>query len=154
LRVSSAREDDVAVDDVESLVERSHVSWGEFVKGDPKPALELFSHAEDVSVGNPFGPFVRGWEEVSATVARAATYYRHGEVVGFERVAMYAGGELACLVEVERYQAKIGGSDELSPVALRVSSVVRREADGWRIVSRHADPITAVRAPASVIQGG
>jgi ketosteroid isomerase-like protein len=151
--MSSPREDDVTVDDAETLVERSHLAWGEFVNGDPEPALQLFSHAEDVSVGNPFGPFVRGWEEVSATVARAATYYRYGEVVGFERVAMYASGELACLVEVERYQAKIAGSDELAPVALRVSSVLRREEDGWRIVSRHADPIMAARAPASVIQG-
>jgi ketosteroid isomerase-like protein len=142
------------VDDAESVVERSHLAWGEFVKGDPEPALRLFSHAEDVTVGNPFGPFVRGWEQVSATVAQAATYYEDGEVVGFEHVAMYTTGDLACLVEVERYRAKIGGSDEVTPVALRVSSVVRREDDGWKIVSRHADPITAARSPESVIEGG
>jgi ketosteroid isomerase-like protein len=135
------------------LIERSHLAWGEFVKSDPEAVLRLFSHAEDVTVGNPFGPFVRGWEQVSATVAQAATYYHDGEVVDFERVATYRTGDLACIVEVERYRAKVGGSAELAPVALRVSSVVRREHDGWKIASRHADPITAARAPESVIQG-
>jgi ketosteroid isomerase-like protein len=116
--------------------------------------LQLFSHRDDVTVGNPFGPFVRGWEEVSETVARAATLYRDGEVMGFERVATYAAVDLACFVEVERYRTKFGGSDELSSVALRVSSVVRHEDDSWRIVNRHADPITTGRSPESVIQRG
>jgi ketosteroid isomerase-like protein len=149
-----SEEEDVTVDDAEAVIERSHLAWGEFVKGDPGHALQLFSHGDDVIVGNPFGPFVRGWELVSETVARAATYYRDGEVTGFERVATYTTAELACFVEVERYRAKIGGSEELSPVALRVTSVVRREDDGWRIVSRHADPISAARPPGSVIQRG
>jgi ketosteroid isomerase-like protein len=62
--------------------------------------------------------------------------------------------DLACFVEAERYKIKMGGSDELSSVALRVTSVVRHEADSWRIVNRHADPITTGRAPESVIQRG
>jgi ketosteroid isomerase-like protein len=140
------------VDDAEGVVEQSHAAWGEFVKGDPQPALKLFSHRDDVTVGNPFGPFVRGWEQVSETVARAATIYRDGEVTGFERIATYATTDLACFVEVERYRAKIDGGDELSSMALRVTSVVRREDDGWRIVNRHADPITSPRSPESVIQ--
>jgi ketosteroid isomerase-like protein len=146
--------EDVAVDDAEDVIQRSHLAWGEFVKGDSQPALQLFSHRGDVTVGNPFGPFVRGWEHVSEIVARAATYYRDGEVTGFERVATYSTVDLACFVEVERYRAKIGGSDELSSVGLRVTSVVRHEDDGWKIVNRHADPITTGRSPESVTQRG
>ena len=140
------------MDDAENVIERSHLAWGEFVKGDPQPALQLFSHQDDVTVGNPFGPFVRGWGQVSETIAKAAALYRDGQVTGFERIAIYATAELACVVEVERYRAKVGGSDEYSSVALRVTSVVRREDDGWRIVNRHADPITTGRSPESVIQ--
>jgi ketosteroid isomerase-like protein len=142
----------VVVDDAEAMIERSHLALGEFFRGDPAPALELFSRREDVTLGNPFGPFVRGWERVSETAARAATFYRDGEAVGFERVATYTTGDLACFVEVEQYRVKVGGSDEGTAVALRVTSVVRREDDGWRIVSRHADPITVARPPGSVIQ--
>jgi ketosteroid isomerase-like protein len=140
------------VENAEAVIERSHAAWGEFVKGDPGPALQLFSHEDDVTVGNPFGPFVRGWEQVSQTVARAATVYKDGEAAGFERVAMYGAADLACFVEVERYRAKVAGGTELSPVALRVTSVVRREGDSWKIVNRHADPITTARSADSVIQ--
>ncbi|MDT4963588.1 MAG: hypothetical protein QOF87_3235, partial [Pseudonocardiales bacterium] len=42
------------MDDAESVIERSHPAWGEFVKGDPEAVLRLFSHTEDVTVGNPF----------------------------------------------------------------------------------------------------
>jgi len=142
------------VDDAEGVIDRSHSAWGELVRGNPQPCLQLFSQRDDVALGNPFGPFVSGWEQVSETVARAATLYRDGEALGFERVATYAAGELVCVVEVERYRAKVGGSDETALIALRVTSVVRREEDGWRIVHRHADPITAARSPESVIQQG
>lgn len=134
------------------VVEQSHLAWGDFVKGDPEPAKRLFSRRADVTLGNPFGPFARGWAEVAATMERAAAHYRDGEVVGFEPVAQQAAGDLGYLVEVERYRAKVGGGPEQAPVALRVTSVLRREGGAWRIVHRHADPITAARPARSVVQ--
>lgn len=128
-----------------------HVALKAFVMGNPRPAVELFARGEDVTLGNPFGPFARGWEAVVDAATRAATNYREGEAVGFERVATYPSADLACFVEIERYRAKLGGRDEVSSIALRVSTVVRREADGWRIASRHADPITAARPAESVV---
>ena len=142
------------MDDAEALIERSHSAWAQFVAGDPNPALQLFSHREDVTIGNPFGPFVRGWDSVSGTVERAVTHYREGKLVGSERVVSYVSHDLACFVEVERYRAKVGESDKMSDVGLRVSTVVRREDNGWRIVSRHADPITDARPAESVIELG
>ena len=103
-------------------------------------------------VGNPFGPFVRGFEEVARTMERAASYYREGRATGFDLVAKVVTPELAFTVEVERVSSKIGGSDEESPVSLRVTSIFRSEDDGWKLLHRHADPITAPRAPDSVIQ--
>jgi ketosteroid isomerase-like protein len=137
--------------DAEGVIEQLHVAMGAFILGNPRPAVDLFARGEDVTLGNPFGPFARGWDRVVEAATQAATHYRDGEVVGFERVATYASADLACFVEVERYRAKMGGHDEMSSIALRVSTVVRREGDGWRIASRHADPITAARPPESVI---
>src|SRR5437899_3510876 len=105
-RAIHTEEEDAAVDDAEGVIDRSHSAWGELVRGNPQPCLQLFSQRDDVALGNPFGPFVSGWEQVSETVARAATLYRDGEALGFERVATYAAGELVCVVEVERYRAK------------------------------------------------
>ena len=132
-------------------MEQIHAALGAFFLGDPQPTLNLFSHAEDVTLGNPFGPFVRGWERVAEVATHAATHYREGEAVGFDRIATYASGDLASFVELERYRAKVGGAEEMSSITLRVSTLLRREADGWRIASRHADPITAVRPAESVI---
>jgi ketosteroid isomerase-like protein len=141
------------VDDPEALIERSHRAWDAFMTGDPSLALELFSRREDVVIANPFVPYSRGWGDASATMTRAAGTFRDGEALGYERIATYRSADLMCILEIERYRTKIGGSDELSPFSLRASTVVRREADGWRIAARHADPITSPRSPESVLQG-
>jgi hypothetical protein len=59
-----------------------------------------------VTLANPFGPPARGWSEVSATLDRAATNYREGEVVGFENVSTVITPELAYTVEIENYRAR------------------------------------------------
>jgi len=53
--------------------------------------------------------------------------------------------------KVERGHAKVGGSDQTATLALRVTSVFRLEHDVWKLVHRHADPITTPRPAASVI---
>ena len=141
-----------AVDDLDKVVEQSHLALGEIVKGNPEPLKMMYSHREDVSLANPFGLPVRGWEQAAVTMERAATNYRDGEIVGFENVAKYATSELAYIVEVERYQAKVGGREDVTPVTLRVTSIFRPEDGTWKIVHRHADPITTPQAAESVIQ--
>jgi ketosteroid isomerase-like protein len=141
-----------AFDDLDAAVEQYHLAAAEFVKGNPEPYKMVFSHREDVSLGNPFGPFNRGWEQVAATMERAASLYREGEVIGFENVAKHVTPELAYIVEVERLKGKIGGSVEVAPVTLRTTSVLRPEEGTWKVVHRHADPITTARPPESVIQ--
>ena len=141
-----------AADEVDQLIEQYHLVAAEFIKGNAQPYKELFSHREDVSLANPFGPPVRGWNEAARTMERAASRYRDGEIVGFENVAKYVTPELAYIVEVERYQAKIGGREDVTPVALRVTSIFRPEDGEWKIVHRHADPITTGQPVESVIQ--
>jgi ketosteroid isomerase-like protein len=140
-----------SLDDLDVVVEQSHLALGEFVKGNPEPLKMMYSHREDVSLANPFGPAMRGWKQAAETMERAATLYRDGEVTGFETVAKNVTPDLAYIVEVERYRARVGGNGELAPVALRVTSIFRPEDDTWKIVHRHADPITTAQPPDSVI---
>ncbi len=137
--------------DLESAIEQSHFALSEIVKGNVEPFLSLYSEREDVTIGNPFGPFARGRQKVAETGAGAASRYREGEIVGFESVARYVTNDLACVVEVERFQAKVGGSDELATIALRVTSIFRNEGGTWKLVHRHADPITTSQPPESVL---
>ena len=141
-----------AVDDLDQVIERSHLALGEIVNGNPELLKEMYSHRDDVSLANPFGPPVRGWDEAARTMERAASNYRDGEIVGFENVAKYATSDLAYIVEVERYRAKVGGREEITPLTLRVTSILRPEGGTWKIVHRHADPITAPQPAESVIQ--
>lgn len=141
-----------SVDDFDAAVEQYHLAAAEFVKGNSEPYKALFSQGEDVTVANPFGPPARGWENVRATIERAASLWSEGEVVGFENVATFATDDLGYIVEIERFRARIGGSEEAAPIVLRTTSILRREEGAWRILHRHADPITTARSAESVIQ--
>ena len=138
--------------DLEEVIERCHRELVSLLNGDASPWREVFSQRDDVTLGNPFGPFVRGLDDVMAAASAAADRYRDGEIVAFEHVATYVGGDLACIAEVERFTARVGGSDSIADVALRVTSTFRREDGVWRLVHRHADPITTPQTAESVIQ--
>lgn len=138
--------------DLDSFLAEYHRALDAFFRGDPEPAKRLYSHGDGASLANPFGPVAVGWQQVEETMERAASNYRDGRATGFETLATYVTPALAYLVEVERFEAKIGEADELASGALRVTSVLRPEEGAWRIVHRHADPITTPRAAESVIQ--
>ena len=129
-----------------------HRAGFEITNGNPEVYKSLYSRRDDVTLANPFGPPARGWRDVSATLDRAAENYQDGEVVGFENVATVMGSELAYTVEIESYRARVGGAGEMTPVSVRVTSVFRREDGVWKLLHRHADPITAPRPPESVIR--
>jgi ketosteroid isomerase-like protein len=141
-----------AVDDVDQLIEQFHLASDEFLKGNPEPVNKLWSRREDVTLANPFGPPVRGWDEVAKVGDRAASQVRDGELVSVEIVEKLVTSELAYVVEIERPKAKIGGSEDITPFALRVTMIFRPEEGTWKIVHRHADPITTPQAVESVIQ--
>jgi ketosteroid isomerase-like protein len=140
------------VDDLDKVIEQYNLALGEFVKGNPEPVKQMFSHQEDVTLANPLGPPVRGWEQVAATIDRAASNFRDGEFTGFENVVKYVTPELAYIVEIERTKAKVGGREDVAPSALRVTMIFRPEEGTWKVVHRHADPITTAQPADSVIQ--
>ncbi len=141
-----------AVDDFDRVLEQCQQALREFPKGNPEPMKVMFSHEEDVTLANPFGPPARGWEQVAATTDRAASQIRDGEVTSFENIAKYVTAELAYVVWIERVKAKVGGRQDIAPFALRVTMIFRPEDGTWKVVHRHADPITTTRPAESVIQ--
>ena len=117
----------MATSDLASAIEESHAALGAILKGDPSMYQALYSLADD------------------------ALHYRDGDVTDVELIAKYVSDNLACVVEVERGRSKVAGAEEVVPVALRVTSVFRLEGGSWKLVHRHADPITTPRSAASVI---
>jgi ketosteroid isomerase-like protein len=141
-----------AVDDFDEVLEPYHLALGEIIKGNPEGYKKLYSHRDDGTLANPFGPPARGWDEVDQTLERAASHYRDGELTGFDNVSKYVSAELAYLVEMERFEAKVGPREDPVPVGLRVTSIFRPEDGTWKVVHRHAEPITTPQLAESVIQ--
>src|SRR5438105_939262 len=96
----------MATSDLDEFIEHYHLALNEFFSGNPEPAKTLYSHREDASLANPFGPVTTGWKQVAETMERAASNYREGEATGFERAAKYVTEDLAYIVEVERLRPR------------------------------------------------
>jgi ketosteroid isomerase-like protein len=142
-----------AVDDFDEVVEQYHLALNEFLKGNPEPVKGFFSHRDDVTLANPLvGLPARGWEQVSATLEHASSQFTDGENLGFETVAKYVTPEFAYVLLIERDKVKVGGSEDTAPSALRVTMIFRLEDGTWKVVHRHADPITTPQPAESVIQ--
>ncbi len=138
-------------------LEEYHRAGHQITNGDPEVYKTLYSRRDDVTLANPFGPPVRGWSQVSSTLDRAAGNFRSnfqdGESAGVENISTAVTAELAYILEIERYRARVGGAAELSPIAARVTTVFRDEDGDWKVVPRHADPITTERpSPQSLVQ--
>lgn len=142
----------MSTSDFDEAVEHFHVAEGEFLKGNPEPVKELFSHQDDVSLANPYGPPVRGWQQVAQTIERASSLRRDGEIVGIETIAKYVTADLGYVVQIERAKAKIGAREEITPYAVRATNIFRREDGVWKMVHRHADPIIMAQPAESVLQ--
>jgi uncharacterized protein (TIGR02246 family) len=141
-----------ASEDFDRAIEASHRALDEIARGDPSAFFELYSEGDDATLANPFGPPARGRSQIEEAGRRAASNYRDGRAVEFETLAKCVTADLAYILEIERFEAKVGGSEEVTPVALRVTSVFRPEDGTWKLVHRHADPITAHRPAESVVQ--
>ena len=147
----AAQEASVSPTDFDGAVEAFRHALRTYVTGDPKPVLELFSRREDVTLANPLGPPRRGPAEVDEAGAAAAAQLSDGSIRGFEEVSRYSTPDLGYVVQIERARARLAGAD-MSPIALRVTMIFRREGDTWRVAHRHADPITTSRPITTTIE--
>jgi ketosteroid isomerase-like protein len=130
-----------------------------YVRGDSEATLGFFSDRDDVTLANPMGPAVRGPAAVAEAARRAGANFGpdgplHFDEVSssFDEVSRVFTPELAYVVQVERHEGRVSGRDEPVVNALRTTLVFRREDGAWRMVHRHADPITTERPVETVLQ--
>jgi ketosteroid isomerase-like protein len=128
--------------DVEQVIEQYHSACDAFAIGDPAPIKALYARGQDVLLANPFGGTSRGWEAVSEALDFASSNFREGKRVRFEEVSRYSSADLVTLFEQEQWQTKVGSRSELALFDLRVTTTFRLDSGEWKIVSRHADPLT------------
>jgi ketosteroid isomerase-like protein len=147
-----SREQATSLSSFDVAVEAFRHALDSFVKGDPKPCTDFFSRRDDVTLANPLGPPRIGPADVDAAIAEAAATLRDGSVRAFEEVSRYSTTELGYVVQIERTDARLPGSDDMASLALRVTMSFRREGDTWKVAHRHADPITTARPVSTAIE--
>lgn len=138
--------------DLDGFREQYRRSLEAFIQGDPEPQKSMWSRWEDVTLANPFGPPAKGADEVFKATDLAAAALGEGEDLTYEVISSYETADLAYELALQGGRMKLGGSADMVSVMLRVTSIFRREDDGWKVIHRHADPITQRRPPESMVQ--
>ena len=133
--------DDHTVQDLSDLTELWSVAAQAYLDGDLPRYAALANHAPDYTLTPPIGGDPReGFDGSDQAVEWTAKTFRGGDT-SLEVFASYASGDLAVLVATERQRGTVGDlpSQEWS---LRLTLVFRRDGDRWRLLHRHADPLT------------
>ena len=136
---------------LELVIAESHAALRKILNGDPSGYAALFADREDITLGNPFGPFGKGRAAVLEALGNASNKYKDGTVLAVDRIAVYGNGNIVCLVEIEHDRAKLGASPGFAEFAARVTSVYEKIGGRWKLVHRHADPITTSRPAESML---
>ncbi len=134
------------VGELDAAIQRYHDGGVDLVKGNPERQKAVFSRRPDATLMNPTGIVARGPEQIDATVDGVASQFSEG-VIEFERIAYQARDQLACIVEVERWDAQVAGVEQRSSGEIRVTSVLVPEDGTWKVWHRHADPIPVKPPP-------
>jgi hypothetical protein len=67
-------------------------------------------------------------------------FFRNGSF-RHELVASYGTRDMVVLAVIEHAEVEVGGLPR-QPWSLRVTLAYRRDAEGWRLIHRHADPLS------------
>jgi ketosteroid isomerase-like protein len=128
----------VANADAAQFMQRCHAALKEHTSGNPRPFLELWSRARDVSLMGGVGGHQVGIDSVSELLTAAARTVNY-ETWDADTLVASFGDELGFTVELEHLTRQIDGeTDEMS---LRATSVYRREDGAWRVIHRHGDSL-------------
>ena len=124
--------------DFDQAVKQYNLAISDFFKGNPQPINSLYSKSDEISLAQLSGPFAFGRTQVTETTSRNAMKYREGETT-FLTLVKHETSDFAYIFQIERTNAKISGSKKVSSMALRVTSIFRREDGFWKLLHRHVD---------------
>ena len=105
--------------------------------GDVGPRMALWSREDPVTL---FGAELTriGWAEVEPAFAHLAGTFTGSESCVVEVLAAGVSGDLGYVAAIEHSVASRRGAAP-EGYALRVTTILRREAGVWRVVHRHGD---------------
>jgi ketosteroid isomerase-like protein len=127
--------------DAVEFLERCHDALRQHTGGNPRPYLDLWSQADDVSLMGGVGGHQVGIAAVSDLLTAAAKTLNYTTWDAENLVASFSD-TLGFTVELERLTREIDGETE--SMSLRATSVYRREDGEWKVIHRHGDGLMTV----------
>jgi ketosteroid isomerase-like protein len=121
------------MDDVHAKVK------GHATRKETEAFLELWSPSPDASIMAAVGGYCVGFDEVSKLlrwVSEQLTF----DTYQFETLTVHADQVLATSVGLEH----LASAGEGQHTTLRTTHVYRREDPGWKLLHRHAEPLTPI----------
>jgi ketosteroid isomerase-like protein len=129
--------------ELRAFVDRCHAAITEQSQGHPQAFLELWSHADDVTIMAAIGGYQVGFDAVRELLT-AASKTQHFDGWRAENMATVLDENLAFTVELEHYARTDDGEDK--GMTLRATQIYRREGGQWRVIHRHGDILTQIEA--------
>ena len=123
------------------FLERCHVALRQHTNGNPRPFLDRWSHAADVSLMGGVGGHQVGFDQVSELLTAAAKTLNY-ETWSAENLASLFTDTLGFTVELEHLTRQVDGQTE--ELSLRATSIYRREEGAWKVIHRHGDSLMSV----------
>jgi len=123
------------------FVERCHRALRQHTSGNPRPYLDLWSDADDVSLMGGVGGHQVGLEHVTELLTAAAKTLNY-ETWDAENLVTWFSATLGFTVELERLTRHVDG--KLEEMSLRATSIYRREGGAWKVIHRHGDSLMTV----------
>lgn len=121
---------------------RREAASTDFINGHADALLALSTHSDPATFFPPDGKKVVGAVQINATNAQGSMMFAPGGTGWFEILQMTASGDPGFWTGVQHAKVRLRDTDEPVSTALRVTEVFRREADGWKLVHRHADMLS------------
>jgi ketosteroid isomerase-like protein len=99
-----------------------------------------------------WGAYEKGWSQVGSRYDWAAARLQEsGAKVKIEYLSSGISGDLAYIVSIERSEVRLANAKP-APMALRSTQIFRKENGVWKLLHRHADPMTEKTAPSTVLK--
>jgi ketosteroid isomerase-like protein len=129
--------------DLKSTLARYSDASAAFYSGQPELVWAMWSHADDVTLsGAAGGSTAKGWSEVSKRLGWASAQFKDARgSKSAEIINASVNGNFAYIVQYEHIRYTRAGQTVEAKRDYRVTTIFRRESEGWRVVHRHADTL-------------
>lgn len=152
-RSTSAAPADAGEKEFRAFLREFEEGTNRFINGDAGLWNQHVSHAEDATIMGGFGAYEVGGRAVRERYDWAVKRFRpSGEKMEYAYLTVGLSGDLAYTVTIDRGAVHLVDQAAPLPMALRVTTIFRKESGAWKLLHRHEDPLLTKAPPAAVIQ--